>query len=178
MMHQKRFISVKYPDVFIHPHYWMNHNHLYRGLELTRYLKCRGGTMLSQTGPLTGILWNLMPLNRISLLNKELLQFHIRCQLTFHQLTLVESDGPWSCAEELGPDACLPSYKSTHKGPLGTWGRFVKEVYNWFQKLWHNDKVLVSCYLNKISSTTGSFFTIAQSTAWSLAMTRECFYIS
>ena len=50
--------------------------------------------MLSQTGPLTGILWNLMPLNRISLLNKELLQFHIRCQLTFHQLTLVESDGP------------------------------------------------------------------------------------
>ena len=83
MMHHKRFISVKYLDIFIHPHHWMNHDHLYRGLELTRYQKCRGGTMLSQTGPLTGILWNLMPLNRISLLNKEFLQFHIWCQLNF-----------------------------------------------------------------------------------------------
>jgi len=26
-MHHKRFISVKYPNVFIHPHHWMNHNH-------------------------------------------------------------------------------------------------------------------------------------------------------
>ena len=39
-------------------------------------------------------------------------------------LTWVESGEPWSCVREPDPAASLPSCKSTHTSPSGTWGVF------------------------------------------------------